>query len=64
MSWNVLTAFTLGLSGFLALLVMLGTSLLRQLPELVCAWRSLRTTTHTCPRCPDGQDSGTRSSSS
>ncbi|MEU4082075.1 hypothetical protein DEJ45_04125 [Streptomyces venezuelae] len=41
MSWDVLTMLALGLFGFLALVVTLVTSLLKQQPELVAAWRSL-----------------------
>ncbi|MFJ5075151.1 hypothetical protein ACIP8Z_11185 [Streptomyces sp. NPDC088553] len=48
MSWDVLTMLALGLFGFLALVVTLITSLLKQLPELVAAWRSLTTSGAGC----------------
>ncbi|MFV6028928.1 hypothetical protein [Streptomyces sp. NPDC056264] len=65
MSWDALTMLVLGLFGSLALLVTLITSLLKQLPDLVAAWRSLTTRGAGCAcgaagggTAADGDDAG------
>ncbi|WP_406115333.1 hypothetical protein [Streptomyces sp. NBC_01014] len=46
MDWDQVTLFILSFFGFLALFLNLTVGFLRQFPELISAWRRLRSTVH------------------
>ncbi|MFH8365230.1 hypothetical protein ACH4FV_37415 [Streptomyces anulatus] len=55
MDWNKVTLFLLSLFGIMGLFLNLTIGFLRQLPELICAWRKLRSTAHEHADCGNAE---------